>query len=481
MGGEVPAEQVGPYLVYELLGAGGMATVHRAEREGIEGFRRPVALKRLLPHLIEDADIVAAFIREAQLAAKLHHANIAQTYDLGRVDDTYFMAMEYVPGPTLTQVMRHCEDIGAMPLPIVLSILIQMCDALDHAHNLADEKGRPLGIIHRDVSPSNVIISNTGLVKLIDFGIAKAMTNEHRTQTGLIKGKFAYLAPEYIGGTIDHRADLFALGIVGWEMLTGRPLFATDNDFDTIQRVRELPIQPPSRWNPTVTRDLDDIIQTALQRDPALRWQSAAAMRLALANAMRELDILCGPKEVFNWVEWAFSQRARARDDSALIKVIDDLGQPTRASVELTYEQFQELEAIEQVTIATPPTNPRVPKPDGGDSVNTLPGAGVGGLPRRSSNRAIAVERRSAEGAAQAVSAAIAAQRKSAGIAVPRPIRADSPSGMVVMPAPIADEPGLARRLLWLWLLIAFLVAGIAGVLIANLVYGLTLHDLRRW
>ena len=470
MGAEAPAEQVGPYLVYELLGAGGMATVHRAEREGIEGFRRPVALKRLLPHLIDDADIVAAFVREAQLAAKLHHANIAQTFDLGRVDDTYFIAMEYVPGPTLTQVMRHCEDVGAMPMPIVLAILIQICDALDHAHNLADEHGRPLGIVHRDVSPANIIISNTGMAKLIDFGIAKVMTGEHRTQAGLIKGKFAYLAPEYIGGKLDHRADLFAVGIVGWELLTGKPLFHTSNDFDTIQRVREMPIQPPSRWNTQVTRDLDDIIQTALQRDPALRWQSAAAMRAALANTMRELDILVGPKEVFDWVEWAFSQKRR-RQDSELVRVIDQLEAPTVLAV----DDVEELMEIEQVTVATPPTNPRVPAPDDGlQSVQTFPGPGVPNTPPP--------QRRSSGGMAQQVSAAIAAQRSSSGpISAQRPfVRADSPSGVVVVPP--RDQPPEERRVrVWLWVVLALVLTLATAGAIAHRLYGVTFYDLKRW
>ena len=494
MGGESPAEQVGPYLVYELLGAGGMATVHRAEREGIEGFRRPVALKRLLPHLIEDQDIVDAFVREAQLAAKLHHANIAQTFDLGRVDDTYFIAMEYVPGPTLTQVMRHCEDVGAMPMPIVLAILIQICDALDHAHNLADEHGRALGIVHRDVSPANIIISNTGMVKLIDFGIAKVMTGEHRTQAGLIKGKFAYLAPEYIGGTLDHRADLFALGIVGWELLTGKPLFHTSNDFDTIQRVREMPIQPPSRWHSHVTRDLDDIILTALQRDPALRWQSAGAMRMALANCMREIDVIVGPKEVFDWVEWAFSQRARP-EDSALINVIETLGQPTVAEVQLSADELEELEAIEQVTIATPATNPRVPAPDPPppvESPNARTFRGPGVKASRLS-QAMAAQR-GTEGVAADVTAAISAQRLSSGkipvqrqsagaIEAQRPVmRLDSPSGIVVVPPrDDADAPRGGRMWLWIAFSAAFVVAVVAALVVANRVYGVTIHDLRRW
>ncbi|HET9989570.1 MAG TPA: serine/threonine-protein kinase, partial [Kofleriaceae bacterium] len=213
-------EKFGTYLVYDLLGKGGMATVHRAESLSAGGFRKRVALKRLLPHLLDEPEVVESFSREAKLASHLRHQNIAQTYDLGIRDGTYFIAMELVPGPTLRQVMRQCESsAGAMPIVHVLEILIQVCDALDYAHNLTDESGEPLGIVHRDVSPSNVIVSEGGVVKLIDFGIAKASAAGMQTMSGTIKGKFGYMAPEYLAGKIDSRADLFAAGIIAHELL----------------------------------------------------------------------------------------------------------------------------------------------------------------------------------------------------------------------------------------------------------------------
>src|SRR5207237_1269247 len=161
---------------------------------------------------------------------------IAQTYELGKAEGTYFISMEYVPGPTLTQVMRQCQlAAGAIPIPITLGILAQLCEALEYAHNRVDEDGKPLGIIHRDVSPSNIVISNTGVVKLLDFGIAKVTgKSELDTPVGVvIKGKFDYIAPEYLGGQLDLRADLFALGVIAHEMLTGRKLFAGEDDFHT--------------------------------------------------------------------------------------------------------------------------------------------------------------------------------------------------------------------------------------------------------
>ena len=319
-----------------------MAQVNRAEMQGLAGFRKQVALKRLHPHVAGDPSMVQAFVHEARLASHLRHPNVAQVYDLGMEDGTYFIAMEYIPGPTLVQLLRQSTSAaGPVPIPIALAILGQICDALDYAHNLCDDKGRPLGIIHRDVSPSNIIVSNTGVVKLIDFGIAKAAGSD-KTQTGLIKGKFAYMAPEYIRGQLDLRADLFGLGVIAHELLTGRRLFQAKNDFDTIVRLREMPIQPPSRWSPDVTRDVDDIVLTALQRDPELRWQSAAAMRTAIGNATQALGGTVTNQQVLEWVEWAFEQQPR-KEDTALVRVIDALAEPTGEGVELSLAQAAEL------------------------------------------------------------------------------------------------------------------------------------------
>ena len=341
-------EEFGQYLIYEKLGTGGMATVHRAESRGVAGFRRSVALKRLLPHIAEDESMVRSFAHEARLASHLHHTNVAQTYDLGKVDDIYFIAMEYIAGPTLTQVMKQCEAAaGPMPIPIAMAILGQICDALDHAHNLSDDSGKPLGIIHRDVSPSNIIVSNTGIVKLIDFGIAKASTGD-KTKTGLIKGKFAYIAPEYTLGLLDLRADLFGVGVIAHELVTGRQLFQSTSDYETIRNLRDMPIQPPSRWNSQVSRDFDDIVMTALQRDPELRWQSAGAMRTALTNASRSLGVV-GHQQVREWIEWAFVQDAH-REDSALGRAIETLAEPSSVTFELSVDQVEELDRI------SPPT-----------------------------------------------------------------------------------------------------------------------------
>ncbi|MFT3692847.1 MAG: protein kinase [Kofleriaceae bacterium] len=301
------AEEFGPYLVYEQLGIGGMATVHRAEARGVAGFRRPVALKRMLPHVAANEDLVAAFVREARLASFLHHANVAQTYELGKVEDIYFIAMELVVGRTLRDVLKVTSKAGlAIPIGITLNVLTQICDALDYAHNLTDDSGTALGIIHRDVSPSNIIVSEAGTVKLIDFGIAKASAHGMQTMSGTIKGKFGYMAPEYLAGKIDARADLFALGVIAHELLTGRPLFQGRDDMDTLYRVKSMKIDPPRKWKPEIPEEIDSIVMTALERDPDARWQRAAAMRVALATEIRRLNLTVLDQQVWAWVERVF-------------------------------------------------------------------------------------------------------------------------------------------------------------------------------
>ena len=322
------AERFGPYYVHESLGEGGMACVHRATR--IDGTGTPVALKRMWSHLTEDRDFVDAFVQEARLSRLLHHDNIAHAHELGKHDGIYYIAMELVSGPTLEAVMRQSRTAaGAIPLPIIVAILIQVLDALDHVHNLHDELGRSLRLIHRDVSPGNIIISNTGAVKLIDFGIAKAARSRVQTQAGFIKGKLAYVAPEYTHGRLDARADLFAIGVVAHEMLTGHRLFLADTEVDTIHNVRALPIHPPSRTERKVTQELDSIVMTALQRDPDLRWQNAAAMRRALCGVADEIGRIDG-RELRRWVAWAFTREPWS--ESGVGRLVEGL-EHTRAKV----------------------------------------------------------------------------------------------------------------------------------------------------
>jgi eukaryotic-like serine/threonine-protein kinase len=302
-------EEFGPYLVYERLGVGGMATVHRALERGIEGFERVVALKRLLPHLAEDASFIRSFVREAKLASTLQHPNIVQTLELGRVGATYFISMEYIDGRDVRKILRHARKVsGPPPINVTLALMLQLCDALDYAHNRTDTDGQPLGLVHRDLSPSNLLITRGGHLKVIDFGIAKAQSAQLRTQTGRVKGKLAYMPPESIAGKeLDARSDLFAAGVVFHELLTARPLFAQKNEYQTLLKVQRGEVAPPSTFNEGVPKELDDIVLRTLAATPDGRWESAAALRDALVSVRMARQLSATPRDVQTWCDWAFS------------------------------------------------------------------------------------------------------------------------------------------------------------------------------
>ena len=293
----------------ERLGIGGMATVHRALERGIEGFERVVALKRLLPHLAEDEAFVRAFVREAKLASLLQHANIVQLYELGRVGSSYFISMEYIRGRDTRRILRQAKRVtGPVPVPIAIAIVAELLDALDYAHTRADENGTPLGLVHRDISPSNLLISHTGHLKVIDFGIAKATLGHLQTHTGRIKGKLSYMAPEALTGkALDNRSDLFSASIIAHELLTAHPLFAARNDFHTIDRVQTMEAPPPSERNPEVPPSLDALVLRGLSKDPAQRWRTAGEMRSALAEISLHHRMHCTNREVADWIEIAFA------------------------------------------------------------------------------------------------------------------------------------------------------------------------------
>ncbi len=292
-----------------------MATVHRAIERGIEGFERVVALKRLLPHLAEDEGFVRAFVREAKLASLLQHGNIVQLYELGRVGPSYFISMEYIPGRDLRVILRQARRVcGPPPVEIALSIMTELLDALDYAHGQCGADGKPLGLVHRDISPSNLIVSHTGHLKVIDFGIAKATLGHLMTHTGRIKGKLSYMAPEALSGrTLDGRSDLFSASVIAHELLTATPLFAAKDDFQTIDRLQNMLPPPPSSRNPSCPPELDEIVLRGLTKDPTERWRSASEMRAALAGFAIDQHRLATNREVSEWVEEAFEMAIPSR------------------------------------------------------------------------------------------------------------------------------------------------------------------------
>jgi serine/threonine protein kinase len=286
-------EQFGPYEVYERLGLGGMASVHRAKKRGPAGFERTVALKRMLSHLTEDRGFVDSFVREAKVASLLAHPNIAQTYDFGRINGVFYIAMELVSGCDLRKLLRHAHrNNEPIPMPVIVSILGELCEALDYAHSFVDENGEPMHIVHRDVSPSNIIISQTGHLKVIDFGIAKANSRQLHTESGLVKGKLGYMAPEVaLGLPVGPVSDIFSMGVVAWELVTTLPLFSARTDFETMRKLREEPVPAPSTHNPACPPMLDHLILAALEREPEQRLHSARAFRATLDGIAAQFGI----------------------------------------------------------------------------------------------------------------------------------------------------------------------------------------------
>ncbi|ACG72619.1 serine/threonine protein kinase [Anaeromyxobacter sp. K] len=281
----------GKYRLVELLASGGMADVWRAEVAGAAGVVKEVALKRVRGEHGARSDFVRMFIEEARLASRLTHANVVQVFEFDQVDGRYYIAMELVRGRHLGQVVERAREAGVrLGLARAVHACAEVARGLSYAHRLADG-GRPLGLVHRDVSPHNVLVSFEGEVKLADFGIARAMSQGGLTDPGTVKGKLAYMAPEQArGAPVDARADVFALGVVLWELCAGRRLFARDSEAATLAAVLEgAAPPPPSAWNDEVPPELDALVLAALEHDPARRTASAGDLATALSRVLLRL------------------------------------------------------------------------------------------------------------------------------------------------------------------------------------------------
>ncbi len=268
-----------------------MAHVWLARALGLAGFEKLVVLKTILPALAENAQFTEMFINEGRLAAMLNHPNCVQIFDLGREGDTLFIAMEYIDGFSLSRVLRRCETSDSpVVIKLVCRIVMDALSGLDYAHHLTARDGRAMNIVHRDISPDNLLVSFTGQTKVVDFGIAKAASEPGRpggTRTGTVKGKFGYMAPEYLKGEpCDGRADVFAMGVLLYRALTGRKPFAGATDAMTTMAVLTMTPPPPSTFNTLLSKSMDAVIAKALEKDPAQRFESARAMRSAIEAAM---------------------------------------------------------------------------------------------------------------------------------------------------------------------------------------------------
>ena len=301
-------ERIGPYLLHKKVARGGMAELFLADYERRDGFKRKVAIKRILPHLAGNQDFIKMFTREARVAALLQHPNIVQIFDYGKIENAYFIAMEYIDGKNLGEVLKALKQ--GLPIEKAVFIISRICKGLDYSHTKRDENtGEPFHIVHRDISPQNLLISYQGEVKISDFGISKARSEPSLTQAGVVKGKMAYLSPEQaLGEPIDHQADIYALGLVFYETLTGKRVYTFSSDVDAIRATPKMDIEPVKNSVPEVNEALNRIVMKCLEKQKDLRYQSASALHDDLDTFKKEHKISFDASDLSDFMKTHFQE-----------------------------------------------------------------------------------------------------------------------------------------------------------------------------
>jgi serine/threonine protein kinase len=324
------------YTITERVDSGGMAEVFRGVAESLQGFKKNVAIKRILPNLAKNKKFVAMFLDEAKLSLFLQHANVVQVFDIGMTQNSYFLVMEFVDGCNLKALSDRLKQRGRrIEVPQAIYLMVEACKALSYAHHVENpESGEPLGIVHRDISPPNILLSKMGEVKLVDFGLAKANSQIEATDPGVVKGKFSYLSPEAASGLeVDQRADIFAIGILLWEMFTGRRLFYGDTDYQTVELVRQARIPSVAALNPDVEPELEAVVRKSLARDPKDRYQEAADLGDALSQYLFSRRMKVTARDIASLVREVQIEQARRRSLAPQESIIDVLIQDEMAKV----------------------------------------------------------------------------------------------------------------------------------------------------
>lgn len=319
-------ERLGRYVLYNVLGRGGMATVYLARMIGERGFERWVAVKRMHEHLLEDEPTRQMFLDEARMAAQLHHPNLVQVTDFGEVANQPYIVMEYIDGETLSTILRRCRQLeDALPIPLAARIVTNTCEGLHHAHELLGSRGEPLNLVHRDVSPQNILISYEGVVRVTDFGIAKAAGRLQQTGTGQMKGKVSYMSPEQVlAQPLDRRSDVFALGIVLFEATLGVRLFRRDSELETLQRITAADVPTPTSIDARFPKALERIILKALSLRPHDRYDTAKEMQRDLEQYLFEIGKPTGTSELSELMESLFAQKRIARQQAMSAAAMTD-------------------------------------------------------------------------------------------------------------------------------------------------------------
>jgi serine/threonine protein kinase/Flp pilus assembly protein TadD len=306
---DLKTQQFGKYQLLQKIAVGGMAELYRAKVTRDHGFEKQVAIKKILPHLSDEGNLVKAFIDEAKLAALLQHENIIQIYDFGSIHGEYFIAMEYLFGKDLRKLIHKLRKNGsALDLESTLYVISRICAGLDYSHKLKDLQGKPLNIIHRDINPQNIFLTYEGQVKIIDFGIAKAASHNSTTHEGLIKGKIAYMSPEQaMGHVIDHRSDIFSTGIILYELLTGQRMFEGET-MHIYSQVREAHYTPLKKLRPDLPDKLYTVVERALAKEPDERYQTCSQMLADLEECIFELSVRPNSRSFADFVQDFFKE-----------------------------------------------------------------------------------------------------------------------------------------------------------------------------
>lgn len=314
---EFESQNFGKYQLLDKIATGGMAELYRAKVIGDYGFEKQVAIKKILPHLSDEGNLVKAFIDEAKLAALLQHQNIVQIYDFGNMNGEYFIAMEYLFGKDLRKLTYKAKEKNVLfDLENTLYVISRVCAGLDYSHHLKDLKGNPLNIIHRDINPQNIFITYEGQVKIIDFGIAKAASHNGTTHEGLIKGKLAYMSPEQANGqAIDHRSDIFSTGIILYELLAAQRMFQGET-MHIYTQVRDAVYEPLENLRPDLPADLHQVVQQALAKEPDERYQSGGEMLADLEDCIYQLSVRPNARKFANYVKDLFKKELAAEENA---------------------------------------------------------------------------------------------------------------------------------------------------------------------
>ena len=342
--GSLVGERLGKYDILALLAIGGTAEIYLARIAGEAGFEKYVVVKCLLDHLADDADFVRMFLDEARLGAQLDHSNIVQTLELGQHNGRYYMVMEHLAGMSLAQLARKTHErlpTGVIPVEIVLGLASQTCSGLHYAHQRSGSDGRQLNVVHRDISPQNLVVTFEGVLKIVDFGIAKADQRQTHTRSGTIKGKFAYMSPEQcLAAPIDRRTDVFALGTVVHELLTARRLFKRTNTYETYQAILKGNVPPPSRYNREVDADLDRVVLKALAYEKEQRYSNAEALGEAMLGWLHKRGKSMSASDVSRYVEKVCAQEVEEHAEH-MRELISGRRQQTRTDL-LRWDQDAE-------------------------------------------------------------------------------------------------------------------------------------------